>query len=400
VGATLHPETKFLVIGTPGDVRVAGFCQALADVGLPPAEVIGYPQLLYGDPGRVAQAIDRTDWVRIEPPGRDPEAVNAVRGYAEFDWMDAPATARWQAEVRHAAVPPKPKGIIDRPWLDAQGLTGAMYKVDALFRGSPPHRWMNHPLSIASVCNKPKTCGLLDLNAVATPYSVLEWDPEYACYDAVRSEMTAHSCTSVFIKLTHGSAASGVVAYRFSATREQATTTVALHRTSGGVVLCNTRKIQRYEDPADVQLLLDTLCPMGVYVEQWVPKAGVAGRTADLRVVTIAGEPRHTVLRLSRSPITNLHLLNERADPALLREQMSADDWDAAMETCRKVARCFPQMLYLGIDLAVHADLRGHTVLEVNAFGDLLHGVTDRGQTTYEAELAALADWGARDVRG
>jgi len=40
--------------------------------------------------------------------------------------------------------------------------------------------------------------------------------------------------------------------------------------------------------------------------------------------------------------------------------------------------------------VAVLPGFARHVVLEANAFGDLLHGVTHRGETTYEAEASAL----------
>ena len=43
-----------------------------------------------------------------------------------------------------------------------------------------------------------------------------------------------------------------------------------------------------------------------------MPKAGLAGHVFDLRVVVIAGRARHAVVRMSRGPMTNLHLLNRR----------------------------------------------------------------------------------------
>jgi hypothetical protein len=57
-----------------------------------------------------------------------------------------------------------------------------------------------------------------------------------------------------------------------------------------------------------------------------MPKAGIDGRTFDLRVLVIAGRARHAVARLSRGPMTNLHLLNERGDPA--RVARIAASWD------------------------------------------------------------------------
>ncbi|XAM01611.1 STM4014 family protein [Phycisphaeraceae bacterium D3-23] len=379
------------MIGTPDEVRTRGFNEALADAGLGPAEVLSYPELLRLETGPLEAMINEVDWVRIESPGRDRAVVDVVRAYAGSAWFHA---AEYPGLAVQAAQPVTPKGVIDRPRLFSRGLCQAMVRIEHARRAGGDTPFLNAPEGIALACDKPGACAHLAQHGIGIPGPISDADHECRSYDDVRNTMADVGCRRAFIKLSHGSGASGVVAYQFNATHELATTTVALHHGPDGVQLCNTRKIQRYDDSADIRMLLDNLCPMGVYVERWVPKAGVNGRTTDLRVVTIAGEPRHTVLRLSRSPITNLHLLNERADPALLRGQMRPTDWDAVMETSRQVARCFPQMLYLGIDLAVHADLRGHTVFEVNAFGDLLHGVTHRGQSTYAAQLEALEQWG------
>ena len=71
----------------------------------------------------------------------------------------------------------------------------------------------------------------------------------------------------------------------------------------------------------EIAALIDALCSHRVHVEEWIPKAGLDGHTLDLRVVVIDGTARQIVARLSRSPMTNLHLLNERGDPAAVRER-------------------------------------------------------------------------------
>jgi hypothetical protein len=194
----------------------------------------------------------------------------------------------------------------------------------------------------------------------------------------------------VFVKLAHGSAASGVVAYETSRGREQARTTVEMIHENGRTRLYNSRRLRRYTDRSEIARLFDALCPHGVHVEAWAPKVGIDGRACDLRVVVIDGRPAHAVCRLSRGPITNLHLLNRRADATLLRERMPAPAWEALMDSCRLVAGLFPRTLHVGVDVCVQPGWRRHTVLEVNAFGDLLHGVTHDGLTTHEAELAVL----------
>ena len=122
---------------------------------------------------------------------------------------------------------------------------------------------------------------------------------------------------------------------------------------------------------------------------QWIPKAGLDGMAFDLRVVVIAGRACHVVPRLSSSPMTNLHLKNRRGDVAALRSRMAPGAWESALETCRRAVACFPGCHYAGVDLLIAPGYRRHAVLEVNAFGDLLPGITCRGQDTYTAEVAA-----------
>jgi hypothetical protein len=142
-------------------------------------------------------------------------------------------------------------------------------------------------------------------------------------------------------------------------------------------------------------VLIDALCREGVQVEEWLPKAGAEGGSFDLRVLVIAGRPRHTVMRVSESPMTNLHLLNRRGDLGHLLAEVPPERWEAAMASCRRAAGAFPRCLHAGVDLVLTPGYRHHAVLEVNAFGDLLPGVLCDGLDTYEAELAALQPGGA-----
>ena len=203
-------------------------------------------------------------------------------------------------------------------------------------------------------------------------------------------------CFRVFVKLAHGSSASGVVAYQTNGRLHQATTTVEMVREGDDLRLYNSRRVRTYRDPAEILALIDALCRHRVHVERWLPKAGLGGRALDLRVVTIAGRPRHTVVRLSRTPMTNLHLLNDRGDVGPVRQRMGEAAWSAALRTCERAATCFPGSLYAGVDLLIQSGWRRHAVLELNAFGDLLPGVLDGGVDTYTAEIQAACRSGIR----
>jgi hypothetical protein len=127
-----------------------------------------------------------------------------------------------------------------------------------------------------------------------------------------------------------------------------------------------------------------------VQVEEWVPKAGTEGHAFDLRVLVVGGQVRHTVARLSRTPMTNLHLRNRRGDVGALQARIGRERWEAGMETCRRAAALFPGSWYAGLDLLFAPGFRRHALLEINAFGDLLPGVLCDGLDTYTAELTAL----------
>jgi hypothetical protein len=144
-----------------------------------------------------------------------------------------------------------------------------------------------------------------------------------------------------------------------------------------------------YSQQTVIARLIDALCEQRVQVEQWIPKAGYAGQTFDVRVVTIAGETRHSIARLSHSPLTNLHLLNAREDAERIRERLGERVWTRAMDDCQRAAQLL-RSLYTGIDLLFSADLRRHAIVEMNAFGDLLPGLLYQGQDTYTAEIKAF----------
>jgi hypothetical protein len=137
----------------------------------------------------------------------------------------------------------------------------------------------------------------------------------------------------------------------------------------------------------------DRLCLEKVHVEQWLPKAQWLGGNFDLRIVTIAGQARHAVARLSRSPFTNLNLGNQRGDIAALVEHLGPQ-WEEIRTTAARTAAQFPRSFTLGLDLLVQPGFRRHVVLEVNAFGNLLPRLLLENEDTYTAAVSA---WQARN---
>lgn len=370
---------NFVIIGNAGSNRVDYFQATLATIGLPPARLITYLDVIEN---REALTFRPDEIVRLESPGRDFEVERALLAIgAEIDDQESNF---WRLSGAQLDCLTFDKGRIlpSRQWY-----LGYCAVLDRIEYATSNCRRMNTPVDIKLMFDKCACHQHLKAQGVAVPFSI---NPIHS-YDDLLAQMREHHCHSVFIKPAHSSSASGVIAYRMRGDRHQAMTTIEIVRTDGELWLYNSRQIQTYENQAAIAELIDAICTHRVHVEQWIPKAGYAGQNFDLRVVMIAGNVRHIVPRLSRSPMTNLHLLNTRGDTAEILSQIGAEHWERAVHTCQQTAHTFDS-LYSGIDLLFAPGYRQHAVLEVNAFGDLLPGVLDNGQDTYTAEIMAMIE--------
>jgi hypothetical protein len=387
IGATGRPPHA-VIVGTAGDPRVAGYQAARARAGLAPAALLEYRDLVADPPGAAAR-LAAPARVRIESPGRDPQVLAGLlaRGIAPSAELGLHHWSRdeiaQQAGERGRLLPPR------QLYFGMAHVLGAL-AARAADSGTPPAIALVP--DIATVLRTfDKTACRRHLVAAGVPAPrALPASPPIASFETLIAMMEAARLPRVFIKLQHGSAAAGTVALATSRLGMSAVTTVEQVPDADGVRLYNTRSLRRHTSPAEIARLIDALAPHGLHVEAWIPKASIDGRIVDLRVVTVAGEPVFRVLRKSRHPITNLHLGGERADAAGLLALMSPRAVAALDDTCRAVARVMPGALQLGIDVAVATGLARHYVLEVNAFGDLLKGVTDpQGLDPYDVQLRA-----------
>jgi glutathione synthase/RimK-type ligase-like ATP-grasp enzyme len=361
------------VVGNPGSRRVSLFSDALRAAGLPAPAVLPWHTVLGG-----AFALTPGTAVRIDSPGEDPGVDRLLRG-SVLPGGFAPA------RVEGTAV-----------WY--RGFTAALGRVAAAVRETPGATLLADPAEIAIMFDKRRSHALLHAAGVPVPRALegTVADPVRDWAD-LRRRLADAGLRRVFVKPAHASSASGVMALEFgSGGRLRATSSVELERTTEGTVrLWNSLKVRCRTDEADAAAIVDALAPDGLHVEQWIPKVSQGCRAADLRVVVTAGRATHAVVRTSGSPMTNLHLGGSRGDLTLAREA-AGPAWPALLETCERAAACFPRATAVGVDLLPAAGWRSHFVGEVNAFGDLLPGLTGlpgsgaEGLDTYAAQVAAI----------
>jgi hypothetical protein len=379
-------QRQAVIVGAVGHPRVAGYQAARARSGLAPAVLLDYRDLI-ADPDGAAASISAPAHVRIESPGRDARVLAGLlaRGIEKSACLGMHHLSHQDIErqvgERGRLLPPR------QLYFGMETVLGALTR-RAHEIGTPRRiRLVPDVTAILLAFDKSACHHHLVANRVPVPAAL----PAIGSFDALRAAMQAARMPRVFVKLRHGSAAAGTVALATSKFGMHAVTTVEMVSSAAGVRLYNTRALRRYTSPAEIARLIDALAPHGLQVEAWIPKASVDGWITDLRVLVIAGEPAFRVLRKSRHPITNLHLGGERADADALLSRMTPKAAAALDATCRAVAKAFPGALQIGIDVAVAAGLARHYVLEVNAFGDLLKGITTgQGLDAYDVQLRAM----------
>lgn len=356
------PGRPLVVVGVPGHRRLELFDAAAGALGLPGPVVVPWRDLAAGP-----VELPRDALVRVDSPGGDAETERLLRG-----WEHTPDLYRAEGTGDQHA-----------------GFRAALDRLAEAVRATPGAALLQEPADLVDMCDKRRCHARLAAAGVPVPPAL---PGPVTGYASLRAAMEAHRWPRVFVKPAHGSSASGVVALATaSGGRVRAVTSADLVRgADGSVELYNSLRLRTYTREEDVAAVVDALAPDHLHVERWVPKAGFAGRTVDLRVVVVAGRAAHVVVRSSSSPMTNLHLGNARGDLAALRESVDPHSWEQAMATAEAAAACFPRTLYAGVDLLASPGWREFAVCEVNAFGDLLPGVLHEGRDTYAEQLHAL----------
>ncbi|UBF25564.1 STM4014 family protein [Kovacikia minuta CCNUW1] len=372
---------KFVLIANPETRRVVLFQQALARLSLPAAEVVPYEKLLAGQ--CFLHAWDAPDlWFRFDAPERN-FAVDRALIAAGATVNDPGLHQRIGAIEAYQLQPDKGRILYPRQWY--LGWRQQLQSWAKQINGSV----FNHPEDIATMFDKVQCQRILANRRIPIPRSLTQ-HTSILSYEHLCEEMAAQDCQRVFVKLAHGSSASGVVAYERRGTAERAITTVERVEEQGDVRFYNSRKIRQYSNPNEIADIINFLLNESAQVEAWMPKARLEGREFDARVVVMGGKARHVVLRVGNSPMTNLHLGNDRRELSALPKAFATDRWLEMLHTCEQAAACFPRSFYCGIDLLIAPNLRDHYILELNAFGDLLQGITWQGWDTYTTELAML----------
>lgn len=391
-----------LLFGNPDNKRTTRLQAARQRLGLKPATVVSYASLLDG--GRsLAELVGSgasPSLLRLDAPG---ELFDVERRLIALGAPDA-ATGSDADRLLHQQY--DPPGLAARPLAEQAALQleeqhGEIIHPAQWFRGYarllarlereaaelwPQASWVHPPGAVISMFDKRCSHELLTAGGVAVP-PLLAPPQELGCYEDVRDAMLRSRMPRVFLKLACGSGASGVLAYQIhpASGAEVVMTTLGVENyVTRPPVYYNTRKLIRYTEPRLIRQLIDWLLRHGAHAERWVAKASAGKGVYDIRQLVVEGKACHAIARVSQTPITNLHLRNERI--GLEELGLAQDIREQVGDAAQQALQCFPGVRAAGIDVMISRTGRIY-VLEVNPFGDLLYHVLYEGADPYEWQL-------------
>lgn len=362
-----------MLIAPAGSRRVALMQAALAKAGCRPAWVLDY-QALLAEPALLAEYLAAYPdvFIKLESPGENPQLEAALIAHG---WQLAGGAGMPPAPVQHGELAWR------RYWF--RGFAALLHLLEKAVSRMRPN-WVNPPAEVLAMSDKLACRARLALAGIAQPEGLGE--TELQGFDDLVARSRAMAIDRVFVKARYGSSAAGVVACRFH--HDGRLQLEAATRLMDGR-LVNCLKPQRLGDAQAARALIDALCREAAYAERWLPKprAGDWGQF-DVRLVMLCGEPRQRLARISKGALTNLHLGNRRAEVAQLLDEAGMQQLE---QTGRQVAQALAPSQLMGIDMIVGKNRAD--VLEVNAFGDLLLGMTHDGRLTHQdqAERFGLA---------
>ena len=197
--------------------------------------------------------------------------------------------------------------------------------------------------------------------------------------------------SQVFLKPVRGSGAAGIAAFRYQRqTGRMILYTCGLEDPATGR-LVNTKRLRRFTDRDQVLSLLDRLLQLDCIIERWYPKAQHQGYSYDLRVVVQEDQVDFLLARLSKGPITNLHLNNH---PLKIRELgLPLKVLENVEDLCRRAAGCYEGLRSAGLDILLEKESLRPRVIEMNSQGDLIYQDIYDKNRIYRHQAEIMKRW-------
>lgn len=260
--------------------------------------------------------------------------------------------------------------------------------LEELIKQAPNMEFLNEPGVIGALLDKRACKDRLLAEGLSVTETLSGQSPLSA--EELLDGMRGQRMNQVFIKPLRGSGAAGVSAFRWQPDQNRmALYTCALQTAELGLI--NTKRLRRFSDAKEIIPLLNHILALGCIVERWYAKGEYRGCSYDLRVVMQDGEPDFILARLSKGPVTNLHLNNH---PLEVKELgLPAAVLDSVVELCRKSMECYPGLRSAGLDVLLEKGSMKPRIIEMNAQGDLIYQDIYHENKIYQHQAQMIKTW-------
>lgn len=253
--------------------------------------------------------------------------------------------------------------------------------------------FFNEPFAIIElldkkVCkNKLQQAGVCVTEALQIPVCI---GNEKDMVDLLFEKMRGQGVYQVFIKPRKGSGAAGVSALRWQPrTGQMVLYTCALLQADA--MLVNTKRLRRFTSKEEIIPLLRRILALDCIVEQWYPKSKYQGYSYDLRAVMQEGQLDFLLARLSKGPITNLHLNNHPVEIAMLG--LPQHILEEIEQICRESMALYPGLRTAGIDILLEKGSMRPRIIEMNGQGDLIYQDIYQENKIYCHQAQIMNNW-------
>lgn len=367
---------KYFVIADPNSHRWKKYSEAIEHSGkLGKAldwKLIPWSELL-DCRGALHELIsqDAAGLLRIESPGRDFEITR------QLIWIGVETSSNPPFQFPELE---EKLGWLVHPKLFHQGLRSILMNLHESMERMPHLRSLRKAAHLASMFDKSETCRKLESAGISTP-EILDESELEACEDAsALVSLLRDKWPMAYIKLNTGSSGSGIVVLNC----RTGTCMTTMKEIDGEFF--NTLRIQSL-DAVATNRAINYLLSEDVCVQKAIPLGTIDGEYFDVRVIVINSKVEFTVFRLSRNPITNLHLGGRRGNWQSCRDAIPNRLWLDAMSECVETASMY-DVQAMGIDLVFDRRFMNHYILEINGFGDFVPGWTNpQGQTIHQRQI-------------
>ncbi|MEM9982450.1 MAG: STM4014 family protein [Bacteroidota bacterium] len=365
----------FVIIGHPSERRVQFFYEAAQKYNCT-CQIVPYQSLLTKK-DHLERYLRPNTCLRIESFGEDFEVYKQLLVWGAEATAQEPFT---HIEAQAAQQLPFDRGRIRYLRQFYWGFSLFLMYIEKTLEAFPRVKLINTPASIQLSFDKLRCQQYLTAQGLPTPTHL----GQVKSYDHLQALLDDTAYARVFLKPSHSSSASGIMAYRRQGYKEQLITPIELVGKATTAKLYNHLKVRSYQHHEEIKTIVDKMAQEYLFAEQWLPKASIDKGAFDLRVVVIDGQPYQTVARISPHPITNLHLGNQRAVPAEIKAVIGEDRWEALRQLAAQAVGTIEGAYCMGADILLDATHKKMRVLELNAFGDLLPNLHWQGENTYE----------------